>query len=218
MSDPADLSACVADPAIHDRTDAPCLVWEVTRACALACTFCRSAVRVGRHFRELSTLEGFRMLNEARGLGTVRVLFAGGDPLERPDLADLVEHAARHGLRPWITLCPTGAVPGALARLAAVGLEGVLVRAAGGERAEHDRMAGIAGAWDRLEQLSAEALALGLAVERTVDGHIVDRSGLCVEPTGVIRLAGAPAGNVRSDDLMDLWLTRSAADEGHAPA
>ncbi|MEX0893767.1 MAG: radical SAM protein [Gemmatimonadota bacterium] len=212
MSNLAAAPAPVPDPAAPgEQGTAPCLVWEVTRACTLACSFCRSAVQVGRHFRELSTLEGFRMLNEARGLGPVRVLLAGGDPLEREDLPDLVEHAARQGLRPWITLCPTAAAaPAALARLAEVGLEGVLVRAVGADAGAHDQAAGLTGAWVRLEQAVAAARALGLAVERTADGHVSDASALRVESTGVIRLGGTAAGDVRRDDVVELWLTRPA--------
>jgi len=218
MSHLAAASAHGAAPvALGDERAAPCLVWEVTRACTLACSFCRSAVQVGRHFRELSTLEGFRMLNEARGLGPVRVLLSGGDPLEREDLPDLVEHAARQGLRPWITLCPTAAAaPAALARLAEVGLEGVLVRAVGADAGAHDEAAGLPGAWIRLEQAVAAARALGLAVERTADGRVSEASVLRVEPTGVIRLAGAAAGDVRRDDVVELWLTRP--DTGGAPS
>ena len=194
---PSDGAANTAEP--------PCLVWETTRACPLACSFCRSAVEAGRHYGELSTLEAFRMLNELRAVGPVRVLLAGGDPLLRPDLTDLVEHATRQGLQAWITLCPTAA-PGAgqLHALAAAGLRGVIVRSAGADAPAHDRAAGIDGAGARLEALVAEALGLGLEVERTPDGHVPDVWALRVEATGVVRLAGDPVGDVRRDDVAEL--------------
>jgi MoaA/NifB/PqqE/SkfB family radical SAM enzyme len=64
------------------------LYWEMTQACDLACRHCRAAAIPRRDPRELSTEEGFRLLDTITGFGSrlPHVVFTGGDPLRRPDL------------------------------------------------------------------------------------------------------------------------------------
>src|SRR5437773_12445348 len=84
-----------------DFNHAPFLViWEVTRACALACVHCRADAIPRRDPRELTTEEGFRLIDQVRAIGPRPPLFVltGGDPMRRPDLADLVRYAADAGL------------------------------------------------------------------------------------------------------------------------
>src|SRR6476660_4408413 len=74
-----------------DFNRAPFLViWEVTRACALACVHCRADAIHRRDPRELTTEEGFRVIDQIRGFGDKPPLFVltGGDPMRRPDLAE----------------------------------------------------------------------------------------------------------------------------------
>jgi AdoMet-dependent heme synthase len=52
---------------------------------------------------ELSTQEGFRLLEEVRTFGDPLMVFTGGDPLERPDLFPLVEKSVSLGLRTTVT-------------------------------------------------------------------------------------------------------------------
>src|SRR5262245_17869063 len=92
-----------------DFNEAPFLViWEVTRACALACVHCRADAIHCRDPRELTTEEGFRLLEQIRGFG-VRpplLVLTGGDPMRRPDLTELVHHATGIGLT--VALTPSG--------------------------------------------------------------------------------------------------------------
>src|SRR5947199_5012016 len=84
-----------------DFNRAPFLViWEVTRACALACLHCRADAIPGRDPRELSTEEGFRLIDQVKAFGPTPPLFVltGGDPMRRPDLAELVRCGAHAGL------------------------------------------------------------------------------------------------------------------------
>ena len=86
------------------------LIWEVTRACALACRHCRAAAIDERHPCELTRKEGKRLLDDTAKMGTPLTVFSGGDPLQRDDLEDLIAHAAHLGLR-------TGTIPAATDRL-----------------------------------------------------------------------------------------------------
>ena len=74
--------------------------WELTRACDLACRHCRAEAIPSRHPEELTTEEGFRLLDQLVEFGppVPHVILTGGDPLKRPDLLALVEHGVSAGL------------------------------------------------------------------------------------------------------------------------
>src|SRR5262245_66555120 len=76
------------------------VIWEVTRACALACVHCRADAIPRRDSRELTTEEGFRLIDQVRALGERLPLFVviGGDPMRRPDLAGLVGYGGASGM------------------------------------------------------------------------------------------------------------------------
>lgn len=83
-----------------DFEQAPLLViWEVTRACELACQHCRADAINVRDPRELTTDEGKRLLDAVKAMGTPIVVFTGGDPIQRMDLEELIRHGKRLGLR-----------------------------------------------------------------------------------------------------------------------
>src|SRR5450759_5908093 len=108
-----------ADFALVDFNRAPFLViWEATRACALACVHCRADAIHRRDPRELTTEEAFLLIDQVRAFGAKPPLFVltGGDPMRRPDLADLVRYAAAQGLT--VALTPSGTAAATPARLA----------------------------------------------------------------------------------------------------
>ena len=88
------------------------LIWEVTQACALACRHCRASAIDRRDPLELSTDEGFALIDEAAGIGTPLLVLTGGDPLQRTDLEDLIRRGKDRALR-------VGTIPAATARLTA---------------------------------------------------------------------------------------------------
>ncbi len=51
------------------------VIWETTRACALACVHCRADAIPGRDPRELTTDEGFALIDQVKALGTPPPLF-----------------------------------------------------------------------------------------------------------------------------------------------
>ncbi|HET8644126.1 MAG TPA: radical SAM protein, partial [Vicinamibacteria bacterium] len=96
--------AAHAQPPIHpsqvDFATAPFLViWETTQACALACRHCRASARPGRDPLELTTDEGKRVISQVADMGTPLIVLSGGDPVNRPDLPELIRHAKQCGLR-----------------------------------------------------------------------------------------------------------------------
>src|SRR5262245_35031091 len=77
-----------------DRTGSPSgfdasplvVIWEVSRACDLACVHCRAAAVPMRDPRELTTEEGCQFIRSLRGFGRPVFVLTGGDPLKRPDI------------------------------------------------------------------------------------------------------------------------------------
>src|ERR1051325_10397234 len=83
---------------------APMLViWEAAQACDLACVHCRASAQSERHPEDLTTEQGYRLLDEIRSFGEPLMVFTGGDPLKRPDLYDLIRYAVKIGLRTNVT-------------------------------------------------------------------------------------------------------------------
>jgi PqqA peptide cyclase len=73
------------------------LLAELTYRCALHCPYCSNPTQA-RNDRELATDEWTRVIREAAALGVLQIGFSGGEPLARPDLADLVRAAREANL------------------------------------------------------------------------------------------------------------------------
>ena len=73
------------------------LSWELTNACHLRCKTCLPASGRPRP-GELSTAQTLGVLRELARAGADRVLFTGGEPLFRPDFADVLTAAAEIGM------------------------------------------------------------------------------------------------------------------------
>ena len=73
------------------------VIWEATQACDLACVHCRASAQSERSPGELTTEQGYRLLDEIRSFGEPLMVFTGGDPLKRPDLLDLIRYSVKIG-------------------------------------------------------------------------------------------------------------------------
>jgi radical SAM protein len=152
--------------------EAPFLViWEVTRACDLACRHCRAEAVSERHPLELSTAEAKEMMAAVRRFGHPLFILTGGDPLKRPDVVELVEHGAGLGLR--MALTPSGTplmTEAVLRQLHAAGLTRLAVSLDGSTAAIHDAFRGVAGsyAWTLAMLRAAREIGLTTQVNTTV--------------------------------------------------
>jgi len=152
-----------------DFNRAPFLVvWEVTRACALACVHCRADAIPCRDPRELTTAEGFRLIDRIRAFGTPPPLFVltGGDPMRRPDLVELVRYGADSGLT--VALTPSGtaaATPARLAELKDAGLSRVAVSLDGPDPGTHDAFRRVRGSYTWTMRIIEATIALGLPLQ-----------------------------------------------------
>ena len=152
-----------------DFDRAPFLViWEVTRACALACIHCRADAIPRRDPRELTTEEGLRLIDQVRSFGTPPPLLVltGGDPMWRKDLTELVGHAKSTGLT--VALTPSGTAAATRARLAelkAAGLSRVAVSLDGPDPASHDSFRRVKGSYANTIKIIEAAIELGLPLQ-----------------------------------------------------
>ena len=150
-------------------TRAPMLVyWETTLACGLACRHCRATAQPERNPLELSTEEGYRLLDEVTRFGRPypHVVFTGGDPLNRPDLHELVRAATERGigasLAPAATPLLTAEV---LASLRDAGIQNISLSIDGSDATRHDGFRGVPGTFEKTLQAARWARAAGLPIQ-----------------------------------------------------
>ena len=143
----------------------PVVVWNVTKACNLRCIHCYAKAEPGPAPDELTTEEGFALLEDLAKFGCPVVLFSGGEPLVRPDILDLISRAVSLGMR--AVLSTNGIlIDRPLAKeLKKLGLSYVGISLDGiGE--VHDRFRGVKGCFEKvlsaIENCQAEGLKVGL--------------------------------------------------------
>jgi radical SAM protein len=143
---------------------APMLViWEVTQACDLACVHCRASAQPERNPAELSTEQGYRLLDEIRSFGEPLMVFTGGDPLKRPDLYELIRYSVKIGLRTNVTPSATPLLTAeAIEGFQAAGIARMAISLDGPDAATHDEFRGIPGTFDRAMFALRHARDIGL--------------------------------------------------------
>ena len=153
------------------------VIWEVTRACDLACVHCRASAIPAREPGELTTDEGRRLISEVRRFGRPLFVLSGGDPLMRPDIFDLIQASADAGLPTYLS--PSGTpllTHAALQRARRSGLAGVSISLDGSCEKIHDRFRGVRGSfrWSLEGAGAAAALGLRLQINTTLGRHNLD--------------------------------------------
>ena len=159
---------------------APMLViWEATQACDLACVHCRASAQSERSDSELTTEQGYRLLDEIRSFGEPLMVFTGGDPLKRPDLFDLIRYSVKIGLRTNVTPSATPLLTAeAIDKFKEAGVTRMAISVDGHDAPSHDDFRGIPGTFDRAMFALAHARDIGLdtqfqtTVTRRNMGHL----------------------------------------------
>ncbi|MBI3971518.1 MAG: TIGR04053 family radical SAM/SPASM domain-containing protein [Chloroflexi bacterium] len=153
-------------------SQAPLMIyWEVTRACDLACRHCRAEAVPRRHPDELTTEEGFRLLEALAAFGrdgnTIpHLVFTGGDPLQRPDIYVLAERAVELGIPVAVTPSATPLLDQtALEALYAAGVRSLALSLDGSNPRRHDRIRGVAGSFARTIAAARWARAAGFSLQ-----------------------------------------------------
>lgn len=140
--------------------------WELTRACALACSHCRATAQHRRDPAELTTRESIDLVNELAELAPPMLILTGGDPMMRPDVLEIASRASTAGMR-------VGLSPSATARLVnydfdkirGAGIDRMSLSLDGATRETHDRFRGVTGTFDRTVQAIQLARTAGITLQ-----------------------------------------------------
>ena len=148
----------------HGYLEVPSLVqWMATLRCGLSCAHCL-AVSDESGFADMP-LENVRaLIDEVAQMGVAEFLITGGEPLARPDLADVIAYLGHRQLS-WTlntAALPSKSLRDAIARhkpgFVAVSLDG--------PRDVHDAFRGRPGAWDEAMVLQRKLWGLNQAFAR----------------------------------------------------
>ena len=74
------------------------LIAEITHRCPLHCVYCSNPLELTARSEELATSDWLRVFREAAALGVLHLHLTGGEPLARPDLAEMIATARDAGL------------------------------------------------------------------------------------------------------------------------
>jgi pyrroloquinoline quinone biosynthesis protein E len=159
------------------------LLAEVTYRCPLHCPYCSNPVARGGRY-ELSAPHWVRVFREAAQLGVLHVGFSGGEPLQRPDLAELVRGAHEAGLYSNLITSALGLSTARARELKAAGLDSVQISF----QADEPELANaIAGTQAHARKLEAAALVRELAFPLTV--NVVLHRGNIDRLEGILAMA-----------------------------
>jgi radical SAM protein with 4Fe4S-binding SPASM domain len=126
----------------------PVVVWNVGRRCNLHCVHCYSDSSNRAYPGELTTEEGFALLDDLAEFGIPVLLLSGGEPLMRPDIFELIAHARWRGLRTTLSTNGTLISPDVAARLRALDVSYVGI-SLDGIGLTNDMFRGHKGAFDK---------------------------------------------------------------------
>ena len=152
-------------------------IWEVTRACALKCLHCRAEAQHHRHPDELTTAEGFQLIDQIAEMGSPLLVFTGGDPLMREDIFELMEYGIKKGLRVSMTPSATPKVTkAAMERSKKLGLARWAFSLDGSTAEIHDQFRGVSGSFDlTLKSFQyLRELEMPIQVNTTVSRYNID--------------------------------------------
>jgi AdoMet-dependent heme synthase len=142
------------------------IFWELTRACALACSHCRATAQHQRDPYELRSDEALQLVQDLAELAPPMLILTGGDPMMRSDVLEIARHATAKGMR-------VGLSPSATARLLnsdfekirAAGIDRMSLSLDGATRETHDRFRGVKGTFDRTVKAIERARSAGITLQ-----------------------------------------------------
>ncbi len=149
-------------------------IWEVTRACDLACVHCRASAESKRYPGELNTQQALNLINQVADWSVPLFVMTGGDPLKRDDLPLLVRECSKRGmnfaLAPSITPLLTKE---RLIELKKAGVHRISLSLDGSDAPSFDNFRGVPGTFDRFMEVAQtiRELDIKLQINTTIGRH-----------------------------------------------
>lgn len=124
------------------------IAWETTRACNLACVHCRAEAQYYPDPRQLTTQEGFRLMDQISELSKPILILSGGDPLLRQDIFELAAYGTKKSLQ--VVMSPNGTLltPEVVERIKMSGIFRISVSLDGSSPEVHDSFRQVAGSFE----------------------------------------------------------------------
>jgi radical SAM protein len=186
------MSVCPPIPKL-DFNQAPYLVlWELTKACPLACRHCRAKAIRRPNSDELSTDEARVLLNQLRAFGKPLIVLTGGDPIQRKDIFEIISCARELGLTVAMTPSGTPSVNEDIVRqLKEAGIARLAISLDGPDAQMHDDFRRVQGsfAWSLNIVGWAKKYDLPVQINTTICRNNIDRfddMALLVERLGAV--------------------------------
>ena len=187
------------------------VIWENTRACDLSCVHCRAAAQPLRNRFELTTEEGFTLIDQIAELQPKVFVLTGGDPLKREDTYALIQYARMKGLEPSLTPSATPLLTEeAVTKMKQHGLGRMAVSLDASNAAAHDDFRRVAGSFDlTLRAIRAAAREeIPVQVNTTVTRRTITDLPNMVELLSDLGIAmwsvffAVPTGRAKQSDLV----------------
>ena len=197
------------------------MFWELTRACALACTHCRATAQPRPLPDELTHDESIALIDQIAALRPPMLVLTGGDPMLRSDMEQLVRYAASKGLRVALSPAATPLLLRAdMVALKEMGVHSLSLSLDGATQETHDRFRGVPHTFERTLEAARRCKAAGihLQVNTTITKSTIAEldgflslmreiepdmwSVFLLVPTGRASLDELPS----ADEVEDVWL------------
>lgn len=175
----------------------PLLVfWEMTKACHLACYHCRADAQLVGGSDELSTNEGFALIDNLAAIGRPRpiLILTGGDCLMREDIVQLAAYA--EAMKVPVAIAPSVTpqlTSSTLQSLRACGVKSASLSLDGATASTHDAVRGIDGHFASTLRAIGELKQHGFTTQVNTT----------VMPANVHELADVAA--LLHDQQVDVW-------------
>ncbi len=121
--------------------------WNSTNACNLFCAHCYRDAHL-KAADELSTAQAKNLLNQIARAGFKIMIFSGGEPLMRPDILELIDHAASLNLIAVLGSNGTLLTPQLACDLKSAGAKAIGISLDSIDAHKHDIFRACKGAWE----------------------------------------------------------------------
>ena len=123
------------------------IAFELTRRCRYQCKHCRADAG-SDSVDQLSTQQCKKIIASIARFAKPVLIITGGEPMERPDLLEIVEYAHERGLRVVMATCGYLMTDEMMAKLKKAGLMALAFSIDGSSAETHDKFRGSDGAFD----------------------------------------------------------------------
>jgi heme b synthase len=153
------------------------IFWETTAGCNLRCIHCRRIDVADRLVPEdLSTAESRQLIDQIVAFCNPILVLSGGEPLIRPDIFEIAEHAAAKGLRVALATNGTLIDEHMAQRIVDAGIRRVAVSLDGATAETHDPFRALPGSFaqalEGIEHLRRRGMSV--QINTTVARHNID--------------------------------------------